>query len=223
MKEKILALLLAKFAGVRKDGLARLASSLALQAADETEATSIVEKLTAEKVNEYVTEWRKEVDKEVTEGVKTNERTLKDKYDFVEKKVEPKPAEPKPGDDIATIVANAVKAAVEPLQQEIGNLKAGKTTESRLQQLQAKLNLDGIPQSFKEQKLKDFGRMQFENDEAFTGYLTEVETSVTNLKQELSDLGMSNVKPPVIGAGGNTDEDAFINSMKAINEPQKEN
>ena len=38
MKERILALLIAKFSGVRKDGLTALARSLALQCATEDEA-----------------------------------------------------------------------------------------------------------------------------------------------------------------------------------------
>ena len=44
MKETILALLIAKFSGVRKDGLTALARSLALQCTTEDEAKALVEK-----------------------------------------------------------------------------------------------------------------------------------------------------------------------------------
>jgi hypothetical protein len=42
MKEKILALLTAKFSGARKDGLSQMARGLALQASTEDEAKALV-------------------------------------------------------------------------------------------------------------------------------------------------------------------------------------
>ena len=77
MKEKILALLQAKFAGVRKDGLNHLARSLALQATNEEEASALIEKLTKEQVETFVKEYRAEVDKRFLEGNKTFETNLK--------------------------------------------------------------------------------------------------------------------------------------------------
>lgn len=200
MKEKILALLIAKFAGVRKDGLARLAGALSLQAADETEAGVLVDKLTPEKVNEFITDYRKDVDKEVSDSNKTYEGNLKKKFDFVEKKEPGKePKEPVDPNDIAAIVAAAVKTAVAPLQQELLGFKGEKTTESRLQQLQSKFK-DNLPESFKAQKLKDFKRMNFENDEAFTEYLGELETDITAFNQELADKGLTGQSKPMFGS-----------------------
>jgi len=201
MKEKILALLLAKFAGVRKDGLAQLAASLTLQAADETEATALVDKITADKVNDFVKDWRKDVDKEVSEGNKTYKKTLEEKFDLIEKKhTDTKPADPKPGDDIATIVANAVKAAVEPLQQRLSSFEGSKITETRLQAIEGKFAVlpsdSKIAEAFKSQKLKDFKRMNFESDDAFNEYLNEVDTDITGLTQEIADSGLlSHSKP----------------------------
>jgi hypothetical protein len=213
MKEKILALLVAKFAGVRKDGLARLANALSLQAADETEAGALVEKLTPEKVNEFVSDYRKDVDKEVSEANKTYEGTLKKKFDFVEKK-EPDPnKDPDPNkatdtNDIATIVANAVKTAVEPLQQKLSAFEGQKVNETRLQQLQSKLSVfpegNKIGEQFKAQKLKDFGFMNFENDEKFAEYLTGLDTDITGLNQEIADIGLSGHGRPLMG-GQNKD------------------
>lgn len=88
MKEKILALLTAKFAGMRKDGLTQLAGSLALQAQTEEEAQALVEKLDQAKVTEYIKEYRSGVDKEITTATKTAEDKLKEKFDFVEKVAE---------------------------------------------------------------------------------------------------------------------------------------
>lgn len=77
MKERILALLIAKFSGVRKDGLTALARSLALQCATEDEAKALVDKLTDAQVGEFVKEYRADVDKEVSDSNKTFETNLK--------------------------------------------------------------------------------------------------------------------------------------------------
>ena len=58
MKKKILALLIAKFSGVRKDGLEILAGVLALQATTDDEAKGIVDKLTDAQVNDFVKDYR---------------------------------------------------------------------------------------------------------------------------------------------------------------------
>jgi len=202
MKEKILALLTAKFAGVRKDGLAQLALVLSLQAADETEATGLVDKLTPEKVNAFVKDWRSDVDKEVSDANRTYETNLKKKYDLVERK-DPKepgkePKEPTDTNDIAAIVAAAVKTAVEPLQKELSSFKGEKVTETRLQQLEGKLT--NVPEAFKSQKLKDFKRMNFDTEEAFAEYLGEVETDITALNQELADKGLAGQTKPIMGS-----------------------
>ena len=218
MKEKILALLLAKFAGVRKDGLAQLAASMSLQTEKEEDATALVEKLTLEKVNDFVKDWRKDVDKEVSEGNKTFETNLKKKYDLVEKK------DPEPGkdsdpskkqdpNDITAMVTAAVKAAVEPLQKELLGFKGERTAETRLQQLQTKFKDKNLPESFTAQKLKDFKRMSFETEEAFTEYLTEVDTDITAFNQELADKGLSGQSKPIFG---NKNTDGVSSAVKSF-------
>lgn len=204
MKDKILALLMAKFTGVRKDGLAQLAGSLALQADKDEDATALIDKLTPEKVSEFVTGWRRDVDKEVSDANKTYEGNLKKKYDFKEKAEPGKTDPPAPGDpaDLATLVANAVKAAVEPLQQKLSSFEGQKVTETRLQQLEGKLK--DLPETFKTQKMKDFKRMNFDTNETFAEYLTEVETDITGFKQEMADKGLSGQARPIMG-GQNKD------------------
>ena len=205
MKEKILALLLTKFAGVRKDGLEQLAKSMALQVDKEEEATALVEKLTSEKVNDFVKEWRSSVDKEVSDGTKTHEATLKKKYEFVEKKEPKEPGNPDPKAtdpaDIAAIVANAIKVAVEPLQKELATMKGEKLTASRQQQFEGKLGVlpsdNQLAANFKNQRLKDFKRMNFESDEAFAEYLTEVETDITAFNQELANSNLAGHGKPI--------------------------
>ena len=59
LQERILALLVAKFQGVRKDGLQHLAAAIGLQVTTEEEANQVVDKLTADKVSAFVTETRR--------------------------------------------------------------------------------------------------------------------------------------------------------------------
>lgn len=208
MKEKILALLLAKFAGVRNDGLAQMASVLSLQVDKEEEATALVEKLTPEKVNSFVKEWRSSVDKEVSDGTKTHEVTLRKKYDFVDKKDQKEPGkEPDPSktdpNDIAAIVASAVKAAVEPFQRDLASFKSEKLVETRQQQFESKFSIlpgdNTLASNFKAQRLKDFKRMSFESDEVFATYMGEVETDVAAFNQELANSNLSGQSKPILG------------------------
>lgn len=191
--QQILALLTAKFSGVRKDGLEHLARTLALQCASEEEAKSLVEKITDAQVNDFVKEYRKVVDREVSEAGKTLETNLKKKFDFVEKKTDPEPggggADQKP-DDIATIVANAVAGAVKPLQERLEKYEQGEIGKSRLQALQDKLSACK-DETFKAQTLKDFGRMRFDDDNAFNEYLTEKVADIKTANQSVADARLS--------------------------------
>lgn len=200
MKEKILALLMAAFAGVRKDGLNQLARTIALQAATEDEAKTLVEKLTKAQVDDFVKDYRAEVDKEVSDGNKTFESNLKKKFDFVEKK-NPEPgvggSNPKGGDpnDIAALVKAAVADAVSPLQTKLDKYEQGDIAKSRLQLLTEKL--DGCKdETFKAQALKDFTRMKFESDDEFNEYLTEKETDVATANQNVANAALGSQGTP---------------------------
>lgn len=197
MKEKITSLLVAKFPGVRKDGLAQLARTLALTVTTEEEAGNAVEQLDDTKVNEFVTEWRSEVDYEVSRGNKTFEANLKKKFDLVEKgapKGDEPPSGPTGDPDIATLVKNAVSELIKPLSDELGAFKGAELSKNRLSLLESKLA--SAPSTFKERIIKDFGRMSFESDEAFTEYLTETETDLQKFSQELADNGLSRFSRP---------------------------
>lgn len=129
---------------------------------------------------------------------------------------EPKePKEPKKeGDDIAAIVAAAVKSAIEPIQQELSGFKGQRTFETRKQTLEAKL--EKAPAKFKEKILKDFARMSFEKDDEFDAYLTETETDLTAFNQELADQGLGANRRPFAATttkeGVSTGVQAFVDS-----------
>lgn len=191
--EKILALLIAKFSGVRKDGLTHMARTLALQCANEEEAKALVEKITDAQVNEFVKEYRKVVDKEVSDSNKTFESNLKKKFDFVEKKTDLEPSgggEERKPDDIAKIVADAVAGAVNPLQERLEKYEQEEVRKSRLQALQDKLS-GCKDETFKAQTLKDFARMNFDSDDAFNEYLSEKEADIKTANQSVANARLS--------------------------------
>ena len=196
MKKTILALLVAKFQGARKDGLNVLAGILALQASTEDEAKALVEKITDAQVNEFIKDYRKEVDKEVSESNKTFETNLRKKYDFKEKEVEPgnKPSENQ--NDIAAIVKEAVAAAVKPFEEKLSSYETKNIANSRLAKLNEKLK-ECKDETFKAQTLKDFARMKFETDDEFAEYLKDKETDIETANQNVANaaLGGASGKP----------------------------
>lgn len=192
MKEKILALLIAKFSGVRKDVLNHLARTFALQATNDEEAKALVDKLTDAQVNEYVKEFRAEVDKEVSESNKTFEANLKKKYDFVDKGKRDEPGDPKPNpNNLSEIVKAAVAEAVKPFQEKLSGYEADNIAKSRLQALTEKLN-ECKDETFKAQTFKDFARMKFDTDDEFNEYLNEKVTDIATANQNMADIDLSN-------------------------------
>jgi hypothetical protein len=223
MKEKILALLQSQFAGVRKDGLNHIANVLSFQANTEDEAKTLVGKLTAEQVNSFIADWRKEADAEISRANKTYEDGLKKKYDFTEKKTEQANPTPPESDKagnfdaaaIQKLIADSITTATKPLLEQINTFKAGETAKTRLQALNDKLN-DCNDATFKAKALKDFARMTFETDEAFTEYLTDTETDVKTANQHFADSGLSNFTPPAVGNGGNNGKEATDAEISAV-------
>jgi hypothetical protein len=194
MKEKILALLMASFAGVRKDGLNQLARTIALQAATEDEAKTLVDKLTKAQVDDFVKEYRAEVDKEVSDGNKTYESNLKKKFDLVEKKTN-EPGDGgngnggNGGDDIATKLDALLDAKLKPLQEKLSKYEQDGVAKTRLQALSEKLSTCK-DDNFKAQAMKDFGRMNFNSDDEFNEYLTEKETAIATANQNVADAAL---------------------------------
>ena len=196
MKKTILALLVAKFQGARKDGLNVLAGILALQASTEDEAKALVEKITDAQVNEFIKDYRKDVDKEVSESNKTFETNLRKKYDFKEKETEPGGDPNTNPENLAEIVKAAVAAAVKPFEEKLSGYETKNIADSRLAKLNEKLN-DCKDETFKAQTLKDFARMTFANDDDFTQYLNDKTTDIANANQNVANaaLGGASGKP----------------------------
>ena len=200
----ILALLAAKFPGVRKDGLNMLARMMALQMETEDEAKAAVERLTRDGVDAFVRDFRSDVDKEVSDGTRTFEENLRRKFDLVEKQSEPRADEVKPKadpspkkregadaeTDLQAVVANAVANAVKPLKEQLERYERGNVNQSRLQALTDRLNACK-DESFRAKALKDFGRMTFDTEEAFNEYLTDTETDVADANKRMADAKLA--------------------------------
>ena len=202
--EQIIALLVAKFQGVRKDGLAQVARTIALQATTEDEAKAIIDKLDAEKVKAVVTDYRKDVDKEVSEANKTYEGTLKKKFDFVEKKSNPDDDDStkKSLNDDAPAWAKALIDQNKALADKLNAIEGQKVTDTRLQMLEGKFA--GVPDSYKSQRLADAKLFINNLDEAgFNEYLTKTESDIAAFNQELADKGLSGQGKPMFGQKDN--------------------
>lgn len=202
--EQIIALLVAKFQGVRKDGLAQVARTIALQATTEDEAKAIIDKLDVEKVKAVVTDYRKDVDKEVSEANKTYEGTLKKKFDFVEKKSNPDDDDStkKTLNDDAPAWAKALIDQNKALADKLNAIEGQKVTDTRLQMLEGKFA--GVPDSYKSQRLADAKLFINNLDEAgFNEYLTKTESDIAAFNQELADKGLSGQGKPMFGQKDN--------------------
>lgn len=217
MNEKILSLLTAKFAQARKDGLQQLARSLSLQVADEAEAQALVEKLTADKVTEFIRDYRREIDSEVSNANKTYDTNLRSKYSLVEKKT---PEQPKPDEnDISAIIRQSVEAAIKPLQEKIQSFEAGKTTSTRKQTLESKLK--NAPEAFRKTILKGFEKMNFVDDEDFTQFVVETEEGLKEVNQEAANIGLSGFPRPATPAG-DASKDKVLKDIKEWSGVDKE-
>lgn len=188
--QELLALLTAKFSGARKDGLTQLARMLALQCATKEEAEAIIEKLTDAQVSEFIKSFRADVDKEVSDGVKTSETNLRKKYDFKEKTNQPV-TEPGGGgtENIADIVKAAVAEAVKPYADRIATMESDNINKSRLQKLNEALS-NCKDETFKAQTLKDFARMKFDDDSSFDEYLNDKTADIATANQTFADTNM---------------------------------
>lgn len=205
MKEKLLALLTAKFSGVRRDGLTHLASSLALQVATEEEAQALVDKLDQTKVTDFVKEWRSGVDTEITTASKTAEEKLKEKYDFIEKGAggnQSKTDLLKP-DDLDAKFNAYFDSKVKPIQDELNAYKAKESQAARQAQILGKAKELGIP----DWRINEGFTIADDADEA------AISTTLSAIKQNIVTAGLEkgNAGHPL-----SDEKEGFQNLMKEI-------
>jgi hypothetical protein len=180
--EQILAGLQQKFTGVDTAILTRIATKKAEGVTDETKVNSIVEGISfSDVLNSYgdfragdasktaVTNYEKKHNLKDGKPVETTTTTTTTK------------AEDKP-DDMATIIANAVSAAVKPLSDKLAQFETEKSQATRQEQILAKAKEYGIPETFAK-------RYAIPDDADLDIYFKDA-------KQELANIGFSGVTPP---------------------------
>lgn len=177
--EQILAGLQTKFTGVDTATLTRIATKKAEGVTDETKVNSIVEGISFSDVLNSYGDFR--AGQAQTSSIANYEKRhgLKDGKPI--ENPNPKPTEEKP-DDMATIIANAVSAAVKPLSDELAQFKAEKSQATRQEQILAKAKEYGIPEKYVK-------RCAIKDDEDLDAYFKD-------LKQDFANDGFKSVTPP---------------------------
>lgn len=89
--------------------------------------------------------------------------------------------------------AKALREQIAAQGQELASLRAEKTSTSRRERLSNVVKNTG---TYGERVLKSFSRMQFESDEAFDEYLTEVQEDLKSYNQERANDGLSRLGNP---------------------------
>lgn len=193
MKEKILAALKTKynnlgFTDKAFDGVAEyLSKTVTEEAAIEGAITGVDGLLKA---------FQGDADKRVTEAV---EKVKKETKPAEPKKTEEpkKPEEAKKPSEEVPEWAKSLIESNKTLSEKLNTIDADKAKVTRRQTLEGKLV--NVPEQFKAKVLKDFDRMSFEKDEDFNTYLTDTNTDIAALNQELADKGLGQQGPPNLG------------------------
>ena len=180
--EQILAGLQQKFSGGGTAILTRIATKKAEGVTDETKVNSIIEGISfSDVLNSYgdfragdasrtsVLNYEKRHNLKDGKPVETTTTTTTTK------------AEDKP-DDMATIIANAVSAAVKPLSDKLAQFETEKSQATRQEQIMAKAKEYGIPENYAK-------RCAIKDDE-------DLDTYFKDLKQEFANDGFKGVTPP---------------------------
>ena len=101
--------------------------------------------------------------------------------------------------------AASLLKTVENLTNEISTLKGEKVASTRKSKLEALLKDAG---SYGKRTLKNFDRMNFETDDDFDEFYSDVEEDLKAYNQELADKGLENLNnPPATGGKGGSKED----------------
>lgn len=93
--------------------------------------------------------------------------------------------------------------AVNSLTKEVTSLKAGKTADTRRGKLETLLKDTGV---FGKRTLKNFSKMNFNDEDEFEEYLSEIEEDLKAYNQERADAGLSTAGNPPGGKGGGKQE-----------------
>ena len=194
MKEKILAQLKLKFAGVQTVLLGLIADKLSASVTEESAIEGAIANL--EQLPVSITDFAKmlqtEGDRRATEAATTRENTLKEKFNLVAKQPGTPPANPPAAGESNDETSKAIlelKAELEAMKQK--DIFAGlrsKATEA--------LKAKNVPEKF-------FGSIlavrELKSEEEVNSIVETVTTSWNDFQQELTDKGLGNIPKPAFG------------------------
>lgn len=180
--EQILAGLQQKFTGVDTAILTRIATKKAEGVTDESQVPTIVEGISFTDVLTNYGDFR--AGDATFKSVQNYEKkhNLKDGKPVENPNPNPNPKPEDKTGDMATIIANAVSAAVKPLSDKLAQFEKEKSQATRQEQIMAKAKEYGIPETFAK-------RYAIPDD-------ADLDTYFKDAKQELANIGFSGVNPP---------------------------
>ncbi len=178
--EQILAGLQTKFSGVDAAILTRIATKKAEGVTDASQVPTIVGGISFSDVLTNYGDFR--AGDATFKSVQNYEKkhNLKDGKPIENPNPNPNPNPDQP--DMATIIANAVSAAVKPLSDKLSQFETEKTQATRQEQVMAKAKEYGIPETFAK-------RYAIPDD-------ADLDTYFKDAKQELANIGFSGATPP---------------------------
>ncbi|MBP1615792.1 MAG: hypothetical protein H6Q13_3240 [Bacteroidetes bacterium] len=182
MKEKILAALKTKFVGIDDAILTRIAEKRAEGVTDESQIPTIVEGVSFQDVLTSYGDFR--AGDASNSAVRNYEKkhSLKDGKSVENPDPKPEPIQVPKTDDMATMIANAVSAAVKPLSDKLAGFEQKESQVTRQTQVLAKAKEYGIPESFAK-------KVSIAED-------ADLDTYFKELKQDFANVGFEGVKSP---------------------------
>lgn len=202
MIKTILALLEAKFPGVRKDVLQNLAGVMALQVEDEAGANDVVGKLTADKVSAFGQQYRSAIDREIQQSVQTNEQNLRNKYNFVEKQNQQQQQQQQQQQNqqqqqqqeqqqAGGITLDQIRALMaeqmQPFAQRLDAIDAQKVAQTRRETYVGKLKEAKLDEAMIGMMTSQFDMMQFADDNAFNAFMAGQQPNIDKLAQQAAN------------------------------------
>lgn len=194
--EQIVALLGAKFPGVRKDALQSVAGVIALQAEDEAAAQSIIDHMTAEKVQGFAQSYRSNIDREIQQSNQTYEQTLRNKYNFVEKQQQQQQQQ-QPGGAVTLEQMRSLFAEMTaPLTQRMDAYEQQRIGATRRETYVSKLKAAKLSETMIDMMTSQFDMMSFKDDAAFNAFLETSQPTIDKLAQQVVDQSLRNDRTP---------------------------
>lgn len=196
--EQVVALLVAKFPGVRKDALQNMAGVIVLQAEDEASAQGIIDHMTADNVQKFVQNYRSNIDREIQQSNQTFEQNLRQKYNFVDKQQQQqKPLNQQQNGPLDLDQMKALFAeALAPLTQRMDAYEQQRVGANRRETYVGKLKEAKLSEVMIDMMSAQFDRMNFKDDAEFNAFLESSQPTIDKLAQQQADTILRQDRTP---------------------------